>query len=192
MVTLPAPPLVQGESLTASWNLTTDDGEPLTTGDLKVYAVTLEPCAGSAQSSCACEPEGNALAVSLCESCVDSDQSYDVEVPRETAAGVYLLRVSLSSDPSAVFACSDGFSVQEAAAVEGGPGLEVEASTGAYVQALEGQSALPGEAFTAKWFYDDGSEDGEEGAAGEFAVDLYSCSDGACSDGRSVHKIPTM
>lgn len=196
VATTPAPPLTIGDSLAVTWTLTTGDGEPLTTGDLKVYAVTLEPCASAEQSSCACDPAGNSLAVPLCESCIDSDQSYDVEVPRDTAAGVYVVRVSLSADPTAVFACSEGFSVLEEAQEDGGPGVEVEASSGsaggAYVEALEGQSAAPGEAFTARWFYDDGSEEGEEGAAGDFAVDLYSCEGEACADGRCVHRPNAM
>eukprot|EP00903_Cladosiphon_okamuranus_P009933 g9429.t1 len=187
VVTTPAPPLAQGDGFAATWTLTTDDAEPLTTGDLTVYTVTLEPCASDTQASCACAQDGNPEAILLCETCVDSNQSYDVEVPRDTPPGVYLIRVSLKSDTSGVFACSAGFRVQEEA-VEGasGPGVEVEASSAArraYVRALEGQSAVPGEAFTAKWFYDNGTEDGEEGAAGDFKVDLYACEGGACADG---------
>lgn len=197
VATTPAPPLTIGGSFAVTWTLTTDDGEPLTTGDLKVYAVTLEPCPSALQSSCACEPEGNSLAVPLCDdgSCIDSDQSYEgLDVPRGAAAGVYVVRVSLQSDPTAVFACSEGFAVQEDED-GGGPAVEVEASAGsdgvgaaayAYVQVVESQSAAPGEAFTARWFYDDGSEEGEEGAAGDFAVDLYSCEGGACADGRYI------
>lgn len=185
VVTTPAPPLAQGDGFATTWTLATDDAEPLTTGDLKVYAVALEPCASASQASCACDPEGNPLAVPLCETCVDSDQSYDVEIPRDTAPGVYVVRVSLKSDPGGVFACSEGFAVEEEASEEagGGPEVEVEAG-GAYVQALEGQSGVPGQAFEARWFYADGTEDGEEGAAGDFKVDLYSCEDGACADGR--------
>lgn len=185
-VVLSSTPLAQGESFTATWTLTTGDGEePLTTGDLKVYAVELEPCASSAQSCC--ETGGNSQAVSLCDTCVDSDQSYDVEVPRDAAAGVYVVRISLKEDPGALFACSEGFAVQEEAPEEGGPGVEVVASSGAFVEALDGQGASPGQAFTARWYYEDGSEEveeGEGGSPGDFAVDLYSCGDGACSDGR--------
>lgn len=49
---------------------------------------------------------------------------------------------------------------------------------------------IPGQAFTANWVYDDGVEEvdgGDQfviGHAGTFAVDLYSCAEGACSDGR--------
>lgn len=191
VVTTPAPPLLAHEDFTVTWTLTPADGdgvEPLTTGDLKVYALSLEPCASSTQASCACEPDGNPLAMDLCETCVDSDQSYDVQVPRDAAAGVYVVRVSLKSDPAAVFACSEGFAVEEAAAAAQGPDVEVEEAAssggGAYVQAVEGQGGVPGEAFTARWFYADGTEEGEEGAAGDFAVDLYSCADDACADGR--------
>lgn len=193
VVSIPAPPLIAGESFTATWTL--DAEQEMTTGDINVYTITLEPCASSTQSSCTCESEGNALAVSLCESCSDSDQSYDVEVPRDSAPGVYVVRVSLSEDPTSVFACSEGFTVQEEEVKEAGaPGIEAgDTSSGAYLRALEGQSASPGEAFTAKWYYDAGSdpeeeeEEGAGGSAGDFAVDLYSCADGGCAGGRYTH-----
>lgn len=187
-------PLHPDDMFVVSWTLTPADGEPLTTGDLKVYEITLEECADGA-GTCSCEaggvPDG---AVSLCvdddssPGCVDSDGSYDLQVPPDTTPGVYVVRVSLVEDPGVVFGCSYGFGVEEPEEEEEEPGLDVnEAAPGVSLEVESGLSALPGEPFTARWMYDDGSredENGVGGSAGDFAVDLYSCEGLACVDGR--------
>lgn len=189
-------PLRPGDLFSVSWTLTPADGEPLTTGDLKVYEITLEECADGA-GTCSCEA-GDSLAggLSLCDDspdqrCVDSDGSYDLELPVDTAApGVYLVRVGLADDPGGeAFGCTYGFSVEEAEEDEE-PDISVveTAPPGSSIEVESGAAAFPGEAFTARWVYDDGSEEGEDGgaggSAGDFAVDLYSCEGGACNDGR--------
>jgi len=177
-----------------AWTLTPADGEPLTTGDLKIYEITLEECVDGA-GTCSCDaggaPDGAAV-VSLCVDdalgCVDSDGSYDLQVPPDTTPGFYLVRVSLAEDPGAVFGCTYGFSVEEPEEEEEEPGLDVvETAPGVSLEVESGLSAFPGEPFTARWTYDDGSEDetgGAGGSAGDFAVELYSCEGLACVDGR--------
>ncbi|CAM9939118.1 unnamed protein product [Scytosiphon promiscuus] len=79
---------------------------------------------------------------------------------------------------------------------EESPGLSVtsttsgnQVTTGATLTVLEVDAAPPGAAITAKWLYEDGSqeEDGEEegayGSPGDFAVDLYTCANSSCADG---------
>lgn len=194
-----ATPLYLGGDFTATWSYASDDGEPTTTGDLRVYEISLEPCV--AVGNCECDSEGNSLAISLCDDaatttlgCVDSDGSYDLAVPSTAEPGVYLVRVSLKDDPSAVFACTYGFSVEQEEEVE--PELSVTSSLlsgddGSWIEVFEVASVAPGEAVTAKWLYRDGSEGDDEddgegavGSAGSFAVDLYSCDGEACANGR--------
>lgn len=189
-------PLTVGSAFVASWFYTDDNGDLPTTGDLRVYEITLEPCAGATGDTCECASDGNALATSLCDAsavgCVDSDGSFDLTVPSSVAPGVYLVRVSLQEDPISTFACSAGFSVEEEE--EESPGLSVTSTTsgngvttGATLTALEVDAAPPGAAVTARWLYDDGEGEEEEvayGSPGDFAVDLYTCENGACDDGR--------
>lgn len=192
-----ATPLYPGGDFTATWSYASDDGEPATTGDLRVYEISLEPCA--AAGACECNSEGNSLAIALCDDtalgCVDSDGSYDLTVPSTAEPGVYLMRVSLKDDPSAVFACTYGFSVEQEEEEEEEPELSVSGSSSAddaWIEVFEVPSVAPGEAVTAKWLYRDGSEGDDEddgegavGSAGSFAVDLYSCDgDEACANGR--------
>lgn len=197
----PSPPLREGSAFTVTWAYAEDGNTPLTTGDLRAYGITLERCASSSSSSsgngssgedCECPADGAAdLAVSLCDNvCFDSDGSYDVAVPSDTVPGDYLVRVSLMADATGVFACSSSFAVQEPEEGEE-PALTVEGAVAPSIEVFEG-TAFVGAAFTAHWIYQDGTEEevggvGEEeerGAAGDFAVDLYSCEDGACADGR--------
>lgn len=192
-------PLFVGSSFVASWSYTDDNGDLPTTGDLRVYEITLEPCPDGTAASCECASEGNDLATSLCGGsalgCVDSDGSYDLAVPSSVVPGVYLVRVSLQEDPISTFACSPGFALQEKE--DESPGLSDtstsgnEITTGASLTVLEVDAAPPGAAITARWLYEDGSqeeeEEGEEGllgSPGDFAVDLYTCENSACAGGR--------
>lgn len=189
VATSPSPPLTLGSDFSVTWTYREDGNTPLTTGDLRIYEITLEPC-GSGTSSgdtCECAAEGGTnggLSTSLCSGrCVDSDGSYDVVVPYDAASGDYLVRVSLGEDPT-VFNCSSSFAVQEEE--DEGPGLTVAGQTAPWLEVFTGVGS-PGAAFTARWMYLDGTEaEGEEesGAAGDFAVDLYACEDGACDNGR--------
>lgn len=121
-----------------------------------------------------------------------------------TPGEVYQVRVSLASQP-AIFSCGYGFVVQEPDSelpvVDGRTTSSDASSDGTGHQAtvvgsltvfppdLDNELIVPGEAFTARWVYHDGLDEDEErqagvGSAGDFAVDLYTCDDGACNNGR--------
>lgn len=147
-----------------------------TTGDLNSFGVELRSC-GLDGSGCsgsgAC---GNDFA-SLCTRdegvCMDSDGSYDVQIPDTAEAGMYSIKVALTDDPT-VFSCTDAFDVTAPAdstvvVEEGEPSMEVVAPE--YVYA--------GEPFTAQWVYDDGAG----GAEGTFQVSLHACAGGDCDTG---------
>ena len=194
-----------GSVFSVEWAYRTDSAASGTTGDLNPFDIELRSC-GEAGRSCENAGCGDAF-LALCAregGCMDSDGSFDVTVPNTVTAGDYVVSVTYigsSGWPSAasystsssssggnsgsgtgagaassVTACSSAFSVEVAegaAVVEGEPVLTATAVS---------SELSPGEAFTAEWEYDDGNGD----ASGTFEVNLYSCADGACVDGRWV------
>lgn len=144
-----------------------------TTGDLNSFDIELRSCGPDGSGCLGSAACGNEFA-SLCTRddgvCMDSDGSFDVQIPDTAEPGMYSIKVSLSDD-STVFSCTDAFNVTAAAdgtvvVEEGEPSLEVVAPE--YVEA--------GEPFTAKWVYDDGAG----GAEGTFQVSLHTCTGGDC------------
>lgn len=166
-------PLDPGEDFTATWSYEPSDGLGGTTGDIRSFAIALVPCA----SDCASCAESSSI-LPLCPAggfCMDSDGSYDLSVPADASSGRYLLKVALGSDP-AVFACSDALDIG-LATTESGPTSTVNgASLTAFAPDV---SPEPGQAFTARWEYDDGTGS----AKGYFDVDLYRCKTGDCGAG---------
>lgn len=179
-----------------------------TTGDLNPFDIELRSCGEAGQG---CEDFGcgdTYLALCVREGgCIDSDGSYDVSVPNTVAAGEYVVRVTYigsSGWSSAASYSSGGGGGGGSSSSSGGGGVvgasvtacssafSVEAATGDAAVGIEGVPALtadavssdlaPGEAFTAKWSYDDGNG----GGSGNFEVNLYSCANDACVDGRWV------
>lgn len=160
-----------GEEFTVEWSYSASGG---TTGDLYSFAITLRDC-GSDGSDCSSGSACGSEYVSLCVLdggvCMDSDGSYDVQIPEDAPAGKYGIRVSLTEDTT-VFSCTDAFDVTEpdsSAWDPDEPSLEVIAPD--YVEA--------GSPFTAQWIYDDGAGQ----AGGTFEVSLYACDGGDCDDG---------
>ena len=170
-----------GEALTVEWSYSASGG---TTGDLNSYTINLHYC-GEDGSSCSSNSGGGSGSscgdtyAGLCTRnggiCMDSDGSYDVEVPADTPPGIYAVMVT-SLHNTTVASCSAAFNVTApegiaAAAAEGEPFLEVLYPA----DYLEG-----GSAFTAKWIYDDGAGDAE----GTFEVNLKRCmsESGDCDD----------
>ena len=146
-----------------------------TTGDLNSFDIDLRSCGADGSGCLGSGACGNEY-VSLCTQhdgvCMDSDGSFDVQIPDTAEPGMYSIKVSLTDD-STVFSCTDAFSVNPAAdstvvVEEGKPSMEVVAPD--YVEA--------GEPFTAQWIYDDGAG----GAEGTFEVSLHSCGGGDCED----------
>lgn len=118
--------------------------------------------------------------------CLDSQGNYDVQVPEDTPAGMYSLKVMLAED-NTVFGCTDAFEVTVAVdeaglvVVASEPSVsdvEVESSVTAAASVLE-----PGKAFTARWVYDDGTIAGGEGSGGTFEINLNACGDDGDCDG---------
>lgn len=207
-VSLSSTELSLGDSFTVKWGYSAGDAaeQPATTGDLNTFDIDLEHCVdGAGTCKCSGGTGGQSSLVSLCPEatgCVDSDGSYDLVLPSSEpttvfVGGVYQVRVSLATEPT-VAACTAGFEVLES---DDEPGLstssgESNSNASAELASLTviapSVDIVPGQAFTAQWIYEDGEGDGEEvdgeegfvGAAGSFAVDLYSCADGACEDGR--------
>lgn len=203
VATTPDAELELGQDFTVTW--TYSDGvitDPRTTGDISTFAIDLELC-GSGTDACQCIGGARDSLIYLCPEetgCVDSDGSFDLTVPwastltASTNNNVYQVRVSLASDAE-VFACTPGVQLVEG---DDGPnfdGYESTASTSgdgpgrvATLTAFQPEGGLfPGSAFTARWIYHDGEEDeedGDGGAASDFAVDLYTCAEEACTDGR--------
>lgn len=203
--------LEAGQDFTVSWEYDTGsvmaggENEP-TTGDLTAFEFDMVKCSGDSSSSCdssssTCTGNGssssdtNAIQLCLRESgfCLDSDGSYDLTVPaldNSMTNNYYMLRVRLAAD-NTVSGCTDeGFQViagsGAVSVVIEGDDDEVPSGVAApTIEVLEPVSGLvPGDVFTAKWLYDE-TGDGL-GDAGNFAVDLYSCEDGACGDDRCV------
>lgn len=180
------------------WEYSTESPVSGTTGDLNPFDIELRSCGEAGQG---CEDSGcgdTYLALCVREGgCIDSDGSYDVSVPNTVAAGEYVVRVTYigSSGWSSAASYSSG------GGVGGGVGASVTACSSAFlVEAATGDAAVrgegvptltanavssnlaPGEAFTAKWSYDDGNGEG----SGNFEVNLYSCANDACVGGRWV------
>lgn len=146
-----------------------------TTGDLNSFEIELRSCGLDGSGCLGAGACGNEFA-SLCTRddgvCMDSDGSYDVQIPDTAEPGMYSIKVYLTDD-STVFSCTDAFDVMAAAdstvvVEEGEPSMEVVAPD--YVEV--------GEPFTAQWVYDDGAG----GAEGTFQVSLHSCAGGDCED----------
>lgn len=189
LVSAPSTSLVAGASHTVKWVYTTQDEVSGTTGDLNPFSIELRSCGGDAEQQASCgtgESCGNPYRA-LCgvetgASCMDSDGSYDVTIPEDVTAGVYVFSVtylgatgwssaSSGSDAAAglVSGCSESFSVEEA-----------PASSAAALTATAPGALQPGDPFTAQWAYDDGSGQ----TSGSFEVNLYSCADSACANDR--------
>lgn len=176
-VATPVDTYVPGDSLVAEWVYEPAEGGG-TTGDLNAFTINLQYC-GKDGSDCnadsgACGDEY----VSLCPKedglCMDSDGMYDIVIPEDAEAGKYGILVALASAPGTIFGCSNSFDVSAdpddtSSATAGAPTLEAIAPY--YLEV--------GEAFTARWLYDNGAGDSE----GTFEIDLYSCADAACDDG---------
>lgn len=181
-----------GDAFSVEWDYSTDSEVIGTTGDLNPFDIELRSC-GQGGEGCENLSCGTTYRT-LCERgngvCMDSDGSYDVVIPDDVPAGDYVISVtymgaagwaavssmlssSSSSSLGGVTACSKSFAVAGATSTveEGTPVLEATTPT---------SELSPGQAFTAQWVYDNG--DGQGG--GNFEVNLYSCADGACSDGR--------
>lgn len=174
--------LAAGEEFSVEWTYTTEDEVSGTTGDLNPFDIDLRACDGGACENGQC----GSVYRALCEregGCLDSDGSYDVTLPPDTVAGDYVVRVtfvgesgeSAMSSTQEIAACSRLFSVEEPEVPLGTPVLEATTPNG---------DLSPGEAFTAKWVYDNGEGEGD----GSFEVNLYSCADEACSDGRYARR----
>lgn len=185
--------LTAGEFLTVEWTYTTEDEVRAegTTGDLYPFEIDLRTC-GDKGVACENGSCGSATTHDLCEDsgaagtgvCMDSDGSVNVSLPAATSAGDYVLRVTYkgpsssgatssteSGESSGISACSTPFTIMEPEVAVGTPVLAATAPE---------EELFPGQAFTAKWAYDNGKGSGE----GLFDVNLYSCADGACAKGR--------
>lgn len=190
MVAAPDAGITAGASHALKWVYSTDNEVSGTTGDLLPFKIELRSCGGDAEQQAACGTGaicGNPYRI-LCDaetgpSCMDSDGIYDVNIPEDVTAGVYVFTVtylgaagwssgsSAASDSGSVTGCSESFLVEEA-----------PPAAGAALTATAPGSLQPGDPFTAKWAYDNGS--GETG--GNFEVNLYSCADSACANDRQV------
>lgn len=192
-VASPGDNITAGDTFTVEWTYSTDDPTRSegTTGDLYPFQIHVRTC-GQGGVDCGSGGCGSSTLHNLCDDadtagtgvCMDSDGSVDVTMPSTTSAGEYTLRVTyvgptgttvssatLSED---VFACSTAFNVTDPAIAPGSAYI-TSAEVDAPVAGFE-----PGDAFTARWDYDDGDGNG----AGSFDVNLNSCEDGACDDGR--------
>lgn len=185
-VTAPTTTLTAGDTHAVEWEYTTDSLVSGTTGDLHPFEIELRSCTPDANGSCGASC-GNAYRA-LCglevgASCMDSDGSYDVVIPEDVASGTYVFSVtflgtsawsssgsSSGSGSGAVSGCSDSFAVEE---------MDADAGAEVLTAATPAGSLAPGDPFTAQWDYDDGS-------AGSFEVNLFSCAGDACADGRLV------
>lgn len=179
-----------GQTVVLKWDYSTESEVSGTTGDINPFEIQLRSC-GDGGLGCENLSCGTTYRT-LCEACMDQDGSYDILMPADVAAGDYVFSVtymgtsgwdsaasttSTSSGAEEVIGCSGSFSVEvgnsssAATAAQGVPVLEATAID---------QQLSPGQAFTAQWVYDDG--EGER--SGSFDVNLYSCANGACDDGR--------
>eukprot|EP00903_Cladosiphon_okamuranus_P009971 g9457.t1 len=155
-----------------------------TTGDLIAYDIELRThSSDTATTGC-----GEDVFASLCTEevaedaslvCMDSDGSYDVQIPDDAPAGKYSIKIMLSED-NTVWGCTDAFDVTRPTTQDGSDPVVVVAGE-PHVEEVESPGAMsPGKPFTARWVYDDGAGRGE----GTFEVNLNACSDdGDCGDG---------
>lgn len=193
-VAAPTSNLTAGTYHAVGWVYSTDTGAWGTTGDLRPFEIELRSCGADASQEADCglgDGCGNPY-LSLCDletgaACMDSDGSYDVLIPEDVDAGMYVFSVthlglsswtsgtSSMSDVGLVTGCSQSFFVE--AAVEK-DALTAEAPAASFLQ--------PGDAFTAEWEYE--GEDGE--TDGSFEVNLFSCADQACEQDRWVLRVP--
>ena len=189
LVSTPDASVVAGASHAVTWEYTTDDEVSGTTGDLNPFEIELRSCGGDADQQAACgtgascgNPYRALCGTETGSSCMDSDGSYDVMIPEDVTAGVYVFSVtylggtgwasaSSGSGGGLVTGCSESFLVEEAPAGAAG---------GAALTATAPGALQPGDPFTAQWAYDDGSGQ----AGGSFEVNLYSCADAACANDR--------
>lgn len=169
-VTTPVGGLEVGQDFTVEWVYADSSG---TTGDLNAFSIDLRRCESN-KSSCSANGVCGHEYASLCEredGCMDSDGSYNVQIPQDIQAGFYFLSVELRANAS-VSACSEVLEVSTQSS-----GTTIKNSS--YLEALIPDYVEAGDAFTARWKYDNGV--GE--SAGTFEIDLYSCIDGACDSG---------
>ncbi|CAM9601879.1 unnamed protein product [Pylaiella littoralis] len=194
VVATPAFSKEAGQGFTLGFSYSASRG---TTGDMTGYSIELR----SHTSSDATTGCGDAAVSSLCTLdemvsfsssgdddgggdgyvCVDSDGTYDVTIPTDTAAGMYSIKVSLAADPT-VFGCTDAFQVT---AEETAVGITVVAGEPALRDvAVEAVTTVlsPGSPFTARWSYDDGAGAGG-GSEGTFGINLNACGDDGGCDG---------
>lgn len=185
-VAAPNTTLTAGDTHAVEWVYTTDSLVSGTTGDLHPFEIELRSCTPEDDGSCGASC-GNAYRA-LCgletgASCMDSDGSYDIVIPEDVASGTYVFSVtflgttgwssasSSSSSSGAVAGCSDSFTVDAMDADDASGAMDVLTAT------TPTENLKPGDPFTAEWDYDDG-------AAGNFEVNLYSCAEDACVNGR--------
>lgn len=169
-VVTPSETLEAGAEFTVEWEYADSGG---TTGDLNAFTIELHYC-GDDGSSCSGTDACGTEYVALCEradGCMDSDGSYNVQLPEDAAAGQYAVKVGLAAD-TAVFSCSEAFDVSDP---EGGA---VDPTSPSLVTNPPDYVEV-GDAFTARWVYDDGTGSAE----GTFEIDLYLCDDNDCNDG---------
>lgn len=170
-----------GEELPVEWNYSIDDDDDVggTTGDLNPFAIELRVC-GVDGADCKDGGCGSSTYSNLCPQngvCMDSDGSYDVVIPSDAGVGDYVIRVSYlgtftsSAHVSKISACTASFALKAPDVPLGAAALEAMAPQ---------FDVSPGQAFTAQWTYDNG----EGKSDGNFDVDLYSCENGACLNGR--------
>lgn len=196
-ISVVAPPaLSAGDEFTVEWTYATDDPvrSERTTGDLYPFEINVRTC-GEDGRGCKNGGCGVATTHNLCKDkgtagmgvCMDSDGSVDVKMPSDTPAGDYVLRVtyrgptvssysSAEVEEASLSACSTSFAISDPEIPAGNPVIaasDVDAPAKGF---------SPGDAFTARWAYDDG----QGGGAGLFNVNLNSCEDGSCDDGRWV------
>lgn len=169
-----------GEELPVEWSYSNDDEEVGgTTGDLNPFAIELRDC-GVDGADCEDGGCGSSTYSNLCPRdgvCMDSDGSYDVVIPSDAGVGDYVIRVSYlgtftsSAHVGEISACTTSFALTAPDVPLGVAVLEATAPQ---------FDVAPGQAFTAQWAYDNG----EGKSDGNFDVDLYSCENGACLNGR--------
>lgn len=167
-----------GEHLVVEWTYASDDQSSGTTGDINPFEIELRSC-GTGGSGCEDGSCGSTSLGTLCPlegGCMDADGKYNVIIPSDAEPGDYVIYLSYmgpstSANSGEVSACTESFGVTSPDVPLGTPAI---AATAPQV------GLSPGQAFTARWTYDDG----QGGKDGNFDVDLYSCADGACDGER--------
>lgn len=171
MVLAPVEGIEAGQNFTVEWDYAASEG---TTGDLFSFDIDLRSYSNETSGNNSSFGCGSHY-ISLCgstRSCIDSDGRYDLQLPTEVEPGEYVMRVGLAANAS-IFGCSESFGVLPDA---GGGHVE----DGPFLQASTPNDLALGDAFTARWVYNDGTG----GSAGTFEINLQSCEDTACDAGR--------